>query len=281
MRFCLIVATLGRVEEVERLFGSLAAQTHRDFFVVLVDQNPDERLRPLIERFVSAMEIRHERVPSRGVSVARNVGFPACAEADLVAFPDDDCFYAPDTLARVAELFAAEPTVVGVMGRSEIPERAHQPSSAPPGWKVCDSRYWLIPGSVTYVQFFRRSVVEQVGGFDRHLGPGGGSPWLCGEDTDFLLRVRETGGRVIRCPSLRVFHPAVDATRPGYALKGFGYGRGRIAMLRRRGFPTWFTVLNTILPFLSLLWSSATTRGFRWHLFRGRLHELLHPHTPS
>ena len=41
----LIVATLGREAELARCLGSLAAQTRRDFEVVIVDQNADDRER--------------------------------------------------------------------------------------------------------------------------------------------------------------------------------------------------------------------------------------------
>jgi glycosyltransferase involved in cell wall biosynthesis len=44
MRFSLIVATIGRTAELRSLFESPAVQTHRDFEVIVVDQNPDDRV---------------------------------------------------------------------------------------------------------------------------------------------------------------------------------------------------------------------------------------------
>ena len=52
----------------------------------------------------------------RGLSRARNAALPSLS-ADVVAFPDDDCLYAPDLLARVAERFAADPGLDGLGGR--------------------------------------------------------------------------------------------------------------------------------------------------------------------
>ena len=48
--FDLVVATVGRVAEPERLLASLEAQTHRGFRLLLVDQNLDDRLAPLLDR---------------------------------------------------------------------------------------------------------------------------------------------------------------------------------------------------------------------------------------
>ncbi len=46
--FSLIVATLGRTDELIAFLESLVAQSERNFEVIVVDQNPDERLEPVI-----------------------------------------------------------------------------------------------------------------------------------------------------------------------------------------------------------------------------------------
>ena len=46
MRFSLIVPTLNRVKELERLFQSLASQDYPNFEVILVDQNLDNLILP-------------------------------------------------------------------------------------------------------------------------------------------------------------------------------------------------------------------------------------------
>ena len=62
----MIVATLNRVDELERLLDSLDSQTYKDFEVIVVDQNPDDRLRPVLERH-PGLSIQYLR-SARGVS---------------------------------------------------------------------------------------------------------------------------------------------------------------------------------------------------------------------
>jgi len=103
--FDLVVATLGRIDEPGRLLDSLEAQTHRSFRALVVDQNTDERLEPVL----SGRALDLVRVVSEpGLARARNVALPLLS-ADVVAFPDDDSAYGPTLLERVAQRFEAEP----------------------------------------------------------------------------------------------------------------------------------------------------------------------------
>jgi GT2 family glycosyltransferase len=276
MRFSLIVATIGRVSQLERLFVSLAEQEFTDFKVVLVDQNADARLVSLVARFMGKMEIEHLRVPSRGVSAARNAGLPLMGAAEFVAFPDDDCFYDRHTLARAVRVFEAESSAGVVMGSLHLPHEADhltESGSDAVHRRIRANRMTILRTGGTVVQFFRRSVVDGVGGFDEAIGPGAGTPWLSGEDSDFLVRAFDLGALVVRCTGVRIYHPPVDATFPGYEAKAFGYGRGRVRLLRKNRYPSWFVLANVLHPLVALLYSGPATRGFRWHLFRGRFHE--------
>jgi glycosyltransferase involved in cell wall biosynthesis len=67
--FDLVVATVDRVGELERLLASLEAQTYRAFRVLLVDQNGDDRIQPILgERDLEVVRLRADR----GLSHARN-----------------------------------------------------------------------------------------------------------------------------------------------------------------------------------------------------------------
>ena len=97
----MLIATLGRKGELDRLFTSLGEQTYKKFRIFLADQNPSGYLDDMLARH-SSLPITRIMLPPQGVSVARNALLEQ-AGADIIVFPDDDCWYAPDTLERVCE----------------------------------------------------------------------------------------------------------------------------------------------------------------------------------
>jgi glycosyltransferase involved in cell wall biosynthesis len=201
-RFDLIVATVGRVDELGRLLDSLEQQTHRNFRVLVVDQNDDDRLVPVLEPRAPLELVRLRS--ARGLSCARNVAL-ALVDADVVAFPDDDCVYSSDLLECVARRLAARPELDGLTGR-EVDE--HGRSS--PSWRrdqalLTADNLWN--RAISFSIFLRASVTATVGPFDESLGLGAGTPWSSGEETDYLVRAVRAGARIEYDPELRVIHP--------------------------------------------------------------------------
>ena len=78
LRFSLILATVGRTEPLPRLLDSLAAQTHKNFEVVVVDQNAHDRVGTILAGYQDKFSIQHLR-SAPGLSRARNVGLPQAA----------------------------------------------------------------------------------------------------------------------------------------------------------------------------------------------------------
>ena len=207
LRFDLVVATVDRTDQLGALLDSLDAQTHRVFRLVVVDQNDDDRVeRMLVEH--PALEALRLRAP-RGLSRARNVALPSLT-AELVAFPDDDCAYAPDLLGRVAARFDGDPGLDGLCGRPlDADGRAagRWPSTA-----QAITPETVFHTAISHTIFLRRRVVERTGAFDERLGLGAGTPFGSGEEIDYLVRALRGGARLEYDPSIVVTHPA---KRPG------------------------------------------------------------------
>jgi GT2 family glycosyltransferase len=234
----LVVATVGRTEALARLLSSIRSQSYRDLRVIVVDQNEDRRLDALLPLFEQDFTIvRLESEP--GLSRARNVALRV-VDAEIVAFPDDDCWYPPQLIDRLVAFLEENADVDGLSVRST--DSAGRPSNIrwdPRPGPIDRFNVWRRASSISV--FLRRSVIEAVGKFDEELGAGSGTPWASGEETDYLLRALAGGASLWYEPSLAVHHespqPAFGAEESRRAhLSGLGQGR----VLRRHGYPPWF-----------------------------------------
>jgi GT2 family glycosyltransferase len=257
--FSLIVCTVDRFDQLERLFGSLSKQRHRDFEVVLVDQNEDDRLVPVVERFSPSFVIRHMR-SARGISRARNNGM-AIAEGTYVCFPDDDCWYEPDTLEAADRLFSANATLSILTGRTL--DGVGQPSVSSTGNEKLSitRRNYLKCGNSNSI-FVRRSALAAIGGFDEDLGVGASSPFQSGEEADFLLRSIAAGQSLMYFPELIVHHDQVTSEiGPKQIERARKYGRGFGALLRKQRFSFVYFLYRLMRPLAGSL--AAAVRGDR------------------
>lgn len=237
--FSLVVGTKGRSTELTRLLESLAAQTCCDFEVLIVDQNPDDRVLRLLEVFRSSLRIRHFHVEFSGLSRARNFALArACGR--FIAFPDDDCWLPPSTLQTAAAMLDIHPESHGICGRSETP--GGQASHLRSGSRARPvTRYNVWDLAISYTIFLRHEVVRAVGVFDETLGVGAGTAWGSGEETDYLLRALAMGYRLRFEPSLVVWHPPLPRVHTPQTLsRGLLYGAGLGRVLRKNAAPPWF-----------------------------------------
>jgi glycosyltransferase involved in cell wall biosynthesis len=270
--FDIIVPTLGRVLEIDRLLASLAAQTYRAFRLILVDQSQDDRLAPLLERYGKDMTI--VRLTSElGASRGRNAGL-AAREGELVAFADDDCWYPPGLLAQVEQELNAHPEWDGVTGR--VVDEQGRPSVA--RWskhagRVNRANVWTSGVAVSI--YLRGDVVDRVGPFDEALGVGAGTPWGSGEETDYLLRALEQGFELHFDPTLVSCHQQTRADMSAATIAaGFPYGMGMGRVLRKHGYPWWSSAYHATRAVAGSL--LALGRGhlgdarFHWAVARGR-----------
>jgi len=272
MRYSILVATCGRTEELHQLFRSLADQTWRDFEVIVIDQNPDDRLVELIEGYSGLFLLRHLR-SAVGHSRAFNAGLSDIT-GEIVAFPDDDCWYDPHLLDRVERFFRENPSWSGITGREIVPAGF----SSGGRWdqragRITPSNIWR--RAITFTIFLRRSAVEGAR-FDESLGVGAGSPWGAGEETDYLLRAIERGHSIYYDPSVGVWHRGRSGPyRPEIFAKARHYGMGIGRVLRKHRYPLRSVAYHLSRPFcgalLSLSKGQSHKARYHWSIFLGRL----------
>jgi glycosyltransferase involved in cell wall biosynthesis len=199
----LVVATVNRVADLDRLLCSLEHQSYRDFEVIVVDQNPDDRLVPVLSLH-SSLGIQHLR-SERGISRARNVGL-SIAKGDIIAIPDDDCWYPQHLLASVRGWFQSHPRV-GLLSTA-LRTAENQPSVPNlPATPLQCTRSGVWRCAISPALFMRRSVSLAVGGFNEELGVGAASAYQAGEEIDYVLRALDRGFQIWYDPSLTVHHP--------------------------------------------------------------------------
>lgn len=251
MKFSLIMATVGRTTEIARFLDSLALQNYHDYELIIVDQNQDDRLFGVINRYKTKLCIKHVW-SKKGLSRARNVGMKY-ARGAIVAFPDDDCWY-PSTLLRdVASRFADNRNIDGLTGRSidlnGTPTNGRWPRKAT---RVNRLNVWKT--GISYTIFLEKAVLDDIGLFDESLGAGADSPWGSGEETDYLIRAIDRNHRIFYDPALTVYHQHGGEDYNKEALsKVYKYGAGMGKVLHKQSYPYWFWIWYVARPCVGIL----------------------------
>jgi GT2 family glycosyltransferase len=267
--FDLVVATIGREVELERLLRSLETQSYRDFRIVVVDQNDDDRVRSVLERCNLYVQ---ELTAEPGLSRARNAAL-GLLHADLVAFPDDDCVYPPGLLRDVACRFAADERLDGLSVRI-----ANRQGKSDPGWggeevRLARENVWNLAASAGV--FMRRSLVERVGSFDERIGIGSAEIWASGEETDFVIRALDLGARIHYDPTIVVHHDLRSQDLAKSSAQGLREGASVGYLLGKHHYPPTTLARMVVRPLGGIVVSSARldARTARFHAatLRGRV----------
>lgn len=178
-----------------------------------------------------------------GVSRACNAGFRA-ATAAVVGRADDDCWYPPDVLERVARALDEHSEWDALCGITC--DEAGNPTQlrwdSTPGIVSRDNVFRRAIGSTL---FLRRSLFQTLGDWDESYGPRphadgtirGGS-----EDGEYILRILDRGFTLGYEPSIRIFHadfrPSFGDHRSMH--KAYYYGLDHSRLLKDYKFPRWY-----------------------------------------
>lgn len=202
-----VIPTLGRQDVLAQTLESLLAQTCEDHEIIVVDQSEtpaDGAAGALTDR-----RVRYFHVCFRGSPAARNFGIDR-ARSEIVFSGDDDILACPDLLRAHLECYA-DPRVGGVAGRvltrEDRPLRPEDRVGAV-NWLTAKMTGNFHAGGrreVLHVQgsncSFRRSVLREVGGFDKAFTGIGHF-----EEADLSLRVIRAGWKLVFEPRAEVQH---------------------------------------------------------------------------
>jgi glycosyltransferase involved in cell wall biosynthesis len=233
-RFSLIIATLSRTTELRRLMESFTQQEFSDYEVILVDQNDDDRLQPVLNEFAGRVPVKRISSP-KGVSTARNYGIRE-ATGELIAFPDDDCWYSPGLLAKVDQWFRDHKRysilAVGAVDEEGVPSGNRWFQSS------CDLHPVNIFRTTFCSSLFIRCEALFGNGFDEEMDRG--------EETDLVLRILNSGLRGRFDRTWDIGHPRRDmlsGSVPRERARSYGWGMGNV--LRKHSlFVLWGILLG-------------------------------------
>lgn len=251
------MATIGRVQEIGTFIRALAFQTYKNYELIIIDQNTDDRLIPVIHLADTlGIPLVHIKQAFPNLSLARNTGLEH-SQGDIVAFPDDDCWYEPDVLEKIDSRMNDPDTPEGVVIRWE----EQDPVGCTP--HLISKALWQGFRSVktsSIALFFKRRLLVDLHGFDENLGLH--SWYGGGEEIDLMFRVIDSGRRIAYIPDALVHHPVhkkkkipfLDAffqTRKRARGTGALYAKNRLnGIIIMRGFlsPWYYAARNMFSP---------------------------------
>jgi glycosyltransferase involved in cell wall biosynthesis len=252
VRVTVNIAVKDRRAMLAACLDGLAAQTFRDFDVVVIDNGstdgtPDEAARPRGFEVKVLTELG-------SLGAVRNAGVRA-SDGELVAFVDSDCVPTRDWLARGVAAFD-DPAVNVVQGTTRP-----DPAAARGRWDATQDISAFTGRYEACNLFYRRDALLRAGGFDEAIG-------FFGEDTMAGWAVHRLGGEE-RFAADAVVHHAV--THPGlrwHLRRCLRYGNWnklarRYPEIRQLFWHRWFLRRRNIdtLLVLPLLWRH---RPYTW-----------------
>ncbi len=225
MTFSVVIAAYEAASTVGRAIESALAQTREDFEVIVIDDGSRDDTAAVGAKYAAKdARVSVHSQPNGGPSAARNKGI-ALSSARYVSMLDSDDLWLPEYLAQMGAALDREPDAgfayTEAWELNEASGRFLKPTTMarqhPPQRTLPQERFLseLMQRNFVYnAVTVRRSVLEQVGGYD----PG----MTHGEDYELWLRIATSGFNAVRVPgplaikrdspsSLSYDHTAMDA----------------------------------------------------------------------
>jgi glycosyltransferase involved in cell wall biosynthesis len=222
MKFSLIIATLGRKNELRDMLISLKLQNYdlSEIEIIIVDQNQQGFLDEIINEFKN-LNIKYIHSTTKGLSLNRNIGLSK-ATGNIICFPDDDCKFYDNTLIEVENILS-DTNIDFCLGR--IYDRKEHKDIikkwSKKEFKINKFNSYFINNSITL--FIKK---ESILFFDENLGIG--AKYGSCEDADLIYRILENRAKGVYAPKIELWHPepnyqVISLEKVKSYTSGFGY----------------------------------------------------------
>jgi len=273
MILSLIQTSQNRRKELIRFVESLNAQEGVFFSqlqLIFIDQEDNKSA---FEKLNPAIKFTYVKTEHCSLSHARNLGLPL-VEGKFVCFPDDDCWYEPDSIKKALGILQGG-VYQGVSGKG-MNENGVLTSIFPKtGAEITATKRCA---AISYTMFYK---YEKSICFDERMGIGSPYNLGAGEETDYMLSLMEKFNyKIVYEPELIVHHPTQnDVYEKAFLLKKFySYSRGSGFLMQKHKFPWSYTILQYGRPFVGILVNLLRGNLFgskkSYYMFKGKLEGL-------
>jgi glycosyltransferase involved in cell wall biosynthesis len=202
MPVSIVMPALDAARFIEAAIVSLLRERDAlDMEIIVVDDGSTDGTRDIVGRLAAETGlVRLLRNPRKGIAAARNAGVQSRrADCRFLAFLDSDDVSFPGRLARQRGVLLADPGIEALYGRLEMFAEFDEAALAP----KAGSRTKIIRGPYLQSAMYRPHVFDRVGPFDETFRQG--------DDTDFVLRVVESGTRLVLDDGIAAYYRRHDA----------------------------------------------------------------------
>lgn len=229
MLVSLIMPTLNRFDDIYIFMDSLLEQTYKDFELIIVDQNNNNKVKEIADKYVDRLDIKYIKSDKKGLSYNRNIGINA-AKGEILAFPDDDCAYKPDTIEKAINFFEKNQDYkiysCKTMDFNEVDTFKQMYNG------ICDINSLNVMDTITSITFFVLFKDKEYLSFDERLGVGG--EFGAGEEIDYILELLSKGYKGRYFGDDIIYHPAKKHSKSKEKYqRDFNYGRGFGALCKK------------------------------------------------
>jgi glycosyltransferase involved in cell wall biosynthesis len=215
-KISVLICTRDRPETVGQAIESVASCAYDCFDLHVMDQSTTKDTlditATLATRFADHCSIVYHHLEKPGLSRAYNAGM-AISDGAIIACTDDDVIVPANWLSRIAHAFDEDSELGLLYGQVCVPERL---AGALGAGAVVPALTWnkrerLFHSDHNYKVWgmganmaIRRTLLDDVGGFDEAMG--GGAPLRSSQDFDFAYRTYRAKYAVLLEPSIAVDH---------------------------------------------------------------------------
>jgi glycosyltransferase involved in cell wall biosynthesis len=241
-KFSLIMTTLGRTNEIIILLDSLLSQSYKNFELIIIDQNDDDRVDKIYNQYKDKLDLRYYRCEKKGLSLGRNIGLKYIS-GDIIAFPDDDCEYETGTLEKADEFFEKNQNYSFYTCNTK--EKNGNNAALETKKKDCDIGILnLLSVGISFTIFIRSEALAGFS-FDEQLGVG--AAYGSGEESDLLLYLIKNKKKGKYHAGHYIYHPGKTETPQRVYSYSLGFGAlFKKALLVYRLYPMFFIFLYRI-----------------------------------